>query len=253
MYHTTGFAKADIIDLCVLVNAQAEATGRATWPATLGLFKSVAIALTYVRRNHVQAELAEYWGVSQSTISRAVTRVTPLIAEALRSWVPTAEDLSPQEQYIVDGTLLTCWSWTGHTELYSGKHHTTGMNIQVVCDLTGTMRWVSDPVDGSRHDTAALEISGVMDTLDPQNWIGDKGYIGTGMLTPFRKPPGGGLLPWQKEFNTAVNKIRYVIERTIAHLKTWRILHTDYRRPLKTFAITISAVIALEFYRLARE
>jgi len=25
MYHTTGFAKADIIDLCVLVKAQAEA------------------------------------------------------------------------------------------------------------------------------------------------------------------------------------------------------------------------------------
>ncbi|HTE68459.1 MAG TPA: transposase, partial [Actinomycetes bacterium] len=40
-------------------------------------------------------------------------------------------------------------------------------------------------------------------------------------------------------FNTAVNKIRYLIERTIANLKTWRILHTDYRRPLSTFTTTI--------------
>ena len=83
--------------------------------------------------------------------------------------------------------------------------------------------------------------------------MGDKGYIGKGMLTPFRKPPGGQLLEWQKEFNTAVNKIRYLIERTIAHLKTWRILHTDYRRPLATFATTISAVVALEFYRISCE
>ena len=51
--------------------------------------------------------------------------------------------------------------------------------------------------------------------------------------------------------NTQVNSIRYQIERTIAHLKTWRILHTDYRRPLHTFAETTTTVIALEFYRTA--
>lgn len=65
-----------------------------------------------------------------------------------------------------------------------------------------------------------------------------------------RKPPGGQLLDWQQQFND-VNAIRYQIERTIANLKTWRILHTAYRRPLTTFPETISAVIALEFYRTA--
>ncbi|MDT5280222.1 MAG: hypothetical protein QOJ20_1417, partial [Mycobacterium sp.] len=44
---------------------------------------------------------------------------------------------------------------------------------------------------------------------------------------------------------------RWKIEQTIANLKTWRILHTDYRRPLATFADTISAVIGLQFYRAA--
>jgi hypothetical protein len=37
----------------------------------------------------------------------------------------------------------------------------------------------------------------------------------------------------------------------IANLKTWRILHTDYRRPLATFTDSISAVIGLQFYRVA--
>src|SRR5207244_2019255 len=39
------------------------------------------------------------------------------------------------------------------------------------------------------------------------------------------------LLDWQKEFNKQINKIRYVIEQVIANFKTWRIMHTDYRRP----------------------
>jgi hypothetical protein len=71
------------------------------------------------------------------------------------------------------------------------------------------------------------------------------------MLTPLRKPEGGELLNWQKEFNEQINKIRYVIEQIIANFKTWRIMHTDYRRPLATFSETISAVVALHFYATA--
>lgn len=42
----------------------------------------------------------------------------------------------------------------------------------------------------------------------------------------------GSLLDWQKQFNRQINKIRCVIEQVIANLKTWRIMHTDYRRPI---------------------
>ena len=68
------------------------------------------------------------------------------------------------------------------------------------------------------------------------------------MLTSIRKPDHRNLLDWEKEFNRQVNKIRYVIEQTIANFKTWRIMHTDYRRPLATSTTTISTVIALHFY-----
>jgi hypothetical protein len=112
--------------------------------------------------------------------------------------------------------------------LYSGKHHTTGLNLQVVCDLTGRLRWISDPVEGCRHDSAALRGSGVLDGVDTHNWFGDEGYLGLGMITPIRKPPHRDLLEWEKEFNAAIKKIRWRIEQTIANLKTWRILHTDY-------------------------
>ncbi|MGI8311757.1 transposase family protein [Saccharopolyspora hattusasensis] len=211
----------------------------------------MVVALTYMRRNRVQAEIAETYGVSQPSISRAVTTVTPLINQVLARFVPTADELDDRQQYIVDGTLLPCWSWSSHPELYSGKHKTTGMNVQIACTVDGNLRWISDPIDGSRHDSYCLGESGVLLTLTPANWIGDKGYVGNDMLTPIKKPECRELLDWEKEFNTQINRIRYVIEQVIANFKTWRILHTDYRRPIETFRKTISTVVALHFFASA--
>src|SRR6266851_38652 len=198
MYSTTGFSRDSIVDLCAMIHAETM-DDRQPWPPILGLFKSVTVALTYMRRNRVQAELAETY------------------------------ELDGRTQYIVDGTLLPCWSWASHPELFSGKHKTTGMNVQVACTLGGRLAWISDAIDGSRHDTYCLSESGVLLTLDPGSWVGDKGYVGNNMITPIRKPAHRNLLDWEKEFNKQVNKIRYVIEQTIANFKTWRIMHTDYR------------------------
>ena len=101
----------------------------------------------------------------------------------LAEYAPVADELDPEGQYIVDGTLLPCWSWSGHKELYSGKHKTTGMNVQVACTIYGKLAWISDPVNGSRHDNYCLGESDVLRTFDPKNWMGDKGYIGNGMIT----------------------------------------------------------------------
>jgi hypothetical protein len=251
MYHTTGFTRDELIDICVLITSVDREADATKWPPCLGLLNSVVAALTYLRHNRTQAEIGESLGVSQPTICRAIAVITPLVSAALAQYVPTADELDPEAQYIVDGTLLPCWSWAGHKELYSGKHKTTGMNAQVACTIYGKLAWISDPVNGSRHDNYCLGESDVLRTLDPQNWMGDKGYIGNEMITPFRKPAGGELLDWQKEFNGEVNKIRWMIEQVISHFKNWTIVHTDYRRPLNTFTTTISAVIGLHFYRMA--
>jgi hypothetical protein len=251
VHHTTGFDREEMIDLCIRINSVQPVAGSPNWPPCLGLFKSVVATLTYMRHNRTQAEIGESLGVSQPTISRAISAITPLIPEATREFVPTADDLDASSQYILDGTLLPCWSWDGRKELYSGKHKTTGMNVQVACTIYGKLAWISDPVNGSRHDNYCQEESGVLLTMNPKNWIGDKGYIGNNMITPFRKPAGGELLDWQKEYNSEINKIRWMIEQVIAHFKNWTIMHTDYRRPLRTFETTISAVVGLHFYRTA--
>jgi len=140
------------------------------------------------------------------------------------------------------------WSWASNPELYSGKHHTTGHNHQFVVTLDGRLAHITDPLPGSVHDTKAARESGILDVLDPTNMFGDKGYVGTGVITPFKKPIGGELVDWQRKFNTDINSRRYVVERAIANFKVWRVLFTDYRRPLSTYRTAFTAVRALYFY-----
>lgn len=117
------------------------------------------------------------------------------------------------------------------------------------------MVWVSDLQDGCTHDAKALRRCGLLDVpatdlpdgTSPPKHIGDRGFIGLGMITPKRKPPNLSLHPDDKAYNKTVNQVRYKIERVIANIKTRRVLHTGYRRPLDTFPETITAVLGLIF------
>ena len=48
--------------------------------------------------------------------------------------------------------------------------------------------------------------------------------------------------------NKEINGLRSVVERAISHVKTWRIFHTDYRRPLRTFDQAFRTTRALYFF-----
>ena len=250
---STRISRNEVLDLCETIHASGPLP--VFGARALGLFLCVRLTLTYLRHNLPQELLAEAYCVSQATVSRVIGAYTPLIARALQEHVPTVEDLDPTAQLIIDGTLLECWSWADHPELYSGKHKTTGLNVQVACTLSGTLAWVSDPQDGCTHDAEALRRCGLLDVpatdlpdgVSPPKHIGDKGYIGLGMITPKRKPPNLPLHPDDKAYNKTVNQVRYKIERVIANIKTWRVLHTGYRRPLDTFPETITAVLGLIF------
>ena len=152
-----------------------------------GFFRRVRPTLCYLRLDTCQAALADSFETSQPTVSRVVDAFTDAIVEALGELVPTAGDLDDGEQLIIDGTLLPCWSWHDHRQLCSGKHRTTDHNVQVAVRVDGMLMWVSDPLPGSVHDSRAIRESGVLEMIpagSPWSHIGDKGYLGLGMLTP---------------------------------------------------------------------
>ncbi len=224
-------------------------------PKGLTLREAVVVASGYMRQNLIQEVWAEIFGTSQSVISQIVTKFTPLIEAVTHEDRPTAEQakeaVAREQTVLVDGFLAPTWSWRDTPELWSGKHKTTGFNGQAIASLRGDLLFVSEPVTGHNHDMTALAETETADIMaSASSGIGDKGYQGSGFITPFKKPRGGKLLDWQKEFNSQVNRLRAPVERAIAHLKSWRILHTDYRRPLRTYATSYRAAIGLYFFKL---
>ena len=219
-------------------------------PRGLTLRQAVKATIMYFKTNVTEEVIGELLFVDQATVSRAISDLEGVIAEVLAEFVPDLATELAERVGIVDGSLCPCWSWADAPELYSGKHQTTGHAHLFVCDTDGELVHVSDPLPGKTHDAKALDDTGLSELLGADNSIGDKGFIGKGPTTPFRKPADGELLDWQKEFNTAINKIRYVIERAIANFKTWRCLFTDYRRPRRTYSTAFHAIRALHFFKL---
>lgn len=86
--------------------------------------------MKYLRRNRVQAELAESHSVSQSTISRAITAVTDLLADHLAEERPPLGQVPKDTALLIDGTLLPCWRWKAEKAIFSGKHRHSGVNVQ---------------------------------------------------------------------------------------------------------------------------
>ena len=161
----------------------------------------------YFKTNITEELIRELLFVDQSTISRAIRDLEGVIAEALKEFVPDLTEEMNGRVVVVDGSLCRCWSWEDGEdvpELRSGKHKTTGHSHQFICDLSGNLRHISEPLPGKTHDAKAMKESGLTGKLHAENPIGDKGHIGTGPHHSLSQARRGTLLDWHKEFNTAI-------------------------------------------------
>jgi len=226
-------------------------TGR---PRSCGLYQAVEIACMYIRQNATQEFLGDLRNVSQPTISRIVTTLLPLVKGVLEEFTPTAAEAIESVDgrvCLVDGTITPCWSWADHDELWSRKHGTTGFNAQLVCLLNGAAVYISDPLSGRTHDATAFTATPVADIVAASGGgIADKGYQGSGMVTPRKTPPRGQLSIGDKKNNAVISGLRAPVERLVAHFKSWRIFHTDYRRPYSTYHDSYDAARGLFFFSL---
>ena len=253
-HRTTGLTEEQLHELVARVAERLDdpwdkGVGR---PKELSLYEAVAVACAYMRQNIVEEVLAERWGVSQATISRAITVITPVIKKATEEFVRTAEDAVDAIHgaiALVDGSPSPCWSWDGHRELWAGKHRTTGHNFLVITGLPGNVAYISDPLPGETHDVIVLDTTEVAEILSKAgDVIGDKGFQGRGYTTPIKKPQHRELYEREKDYNAWISSLRAPVERAIANIKTWRILHTDYRRPLHTYLDSFRAAVGLYFF-----
>jgi hypothetical protein len=121
------------------------------------------------------------------------------------------------------------------------------MNVQVVADLAGRVVTVPYPVLDSISDLSAFRAWGLAAHLDNQDTIADKGYQGTNMITPTKKPKNRD--PDRIAANRVLSGIRSAVERAIAHLKNWKILGTGYRGRLTELPALVRTILRLERFR----
>jgi hypothetical protein len=256
-YHrTTGLELSQMQELVRRVLAALEApwnkkTGR---PKSCGLYAAVETACMYIRHNCTEEFLGDLRGVSQSTVSRILSDLVPVVKAVLAEFVPDAKQairVVKGKVCLVDGTITPCWSYAEHRELWSRKHGTTGFCVQLIGLLDGTPIWISDPLSGNTHDKTAFDNTETTDIIKKAlAGIGDKGYQGADLFTPTKKPRGRKLSKGEKKANTALSALRAPIERVVSHFKNWRILHTDYRRPYSTYRDTFDTARALFFFSI---
>ncbi len=217
----------------------------------LDLYDQVVATLMLLRHNVTEHMAGEFFGLTQSAMSKIKDRIEPLIDEATGLSELPLEQVTANRQIVVDGTYVPTAnrSQTGKTN-YSGKRKCQCLNVQIASDLNGNLLAGSSPVAGAHHDSRALEICGWKEQLASADWIADTGYVGTNALTPIKKRPGCDRTEDDKNFNHAIAGIRSVIERCIAHWKNWKIVKTDHRRQLKRLSDIIHLITRLELYRL---
>jgi len=255
-YRTTGLILTQMQELVWRVN---EALGE-PWnkpigrPKSLGLHQSVEVACMYLRQNPTQEYIGDMRNASQPTISRYIAKLVPIVKAVLEEFVPSAEDaieIVKGRVVLVDGTLTPCWSYEEHRELWNKKHKTTGFNAQLISLLDGTAAWISRPLAGKTHDAKAFKETGAADIVkESGGGFGDKGYQGSSLVTPKKKPIGGELTMSDEEYNSQIASFRAPVERLVAHFKNWKIFHTDYRRPYSTYDDAYDAGRGLFFFSI---
>jgi hypothetical protein len=226
-------------------------------PKACGLYRAVEIACMYLRHNGTEEFLGDVRGISQSTVSRIVTTLVPVVTAVLAEFVPDAQQAMEWvtgRVCLVDGAITPCWSYAEHPELWSRKHGTTGFTAQLVSLLDGSAVYISDPLPGKTHDAKAFTETPVAKIVEHSGGgIGDKGYQGCpGMITPQKKPPGGELSKTDNKSNADISALRAPVERLVTHFKSWRIFHTDYRRPYATYQKAYDATRGLFFFSIIR-
>ena len=225
-YHRTFGLDAEQLDELeariedILLAPWDKGTGR---PKSLSLREAIMVTLLYERQNMTEEVIADLFGVSQATVSDIIAKFTPLIAQATEEFRPDAEEAKQMTRgrlALVDGTLWPCWSWERAPELWAGKYKTTGHGSLIIGDEFGNIIFVSDPAPGCDHDMKKRE-GEVKEILDlAGSVIADKGFQGSGYVTPAKKPQDRELYTREHEYNNQVSSIRAPIERAVAHLKT---------------------------------
>ena len=160
----TGLPIDQLLDLTTCMAPLLNHEEVAAW-TSLDLFESVVVTALYLRQNQTEDFIAAIFDLSQATVSRRRTVLEAPIAAALDDLKPAPAEVTRGDTVLVDGTLIPTSDWFDQHDLFTGKHHRSGMNVQVACTTAGMLLALGTPAHGPRHDVHAWRESGLPELL----------------------------------------------------------------------------------------
>lgn len=234
------------------------------------------LTVVWLRVYPTHEVLGYLFGVSDSTVSRIIPRVLPVLEQAGRDTMrmpdPGRKRRRSLDQLLSDTPELAVVIDSFEQKIqrpqdpnerdgfYSGKKKTHTLKSQIaVNEETGAIVDVSESVPGPTADINLLEQSGLMERLpEGVGGIGDLAYVGIEKLhpqglgaSPRRKPRGKPRPPEDVVYNTAFSRRRIIVENTIGRLRRYQSLSQTDRQHRQNHASRVRAVAGLVNRQLA--
>jgi hypothetical protein len=234
-------------------------------PYELALRDHLLLTVIWLRLYPIHEVLAYLFGVSDSTVSRLIERVLPLLEQSgrdgmrlpdpgkkRRRQLPDLLNDIPELTVIVDSFEQRVQRPPNDDSHYSGKkkQHTLKSQLAVDSD-TGRIVEVSESVPGPTADIKLLEDSDLLDRLPEEVGLGgDLAYLKLAKLrrygfSPRRKPRGKQRPPEDVLYNRAFSQWRIVVEQTIGQVRRFQSVTTTDRNHRRQHSARVAAVAGL--------
>jgi hypothetical protein len=234
-------------------------------PFELALSDHLLLTVIWLRLYPIHEVLAYLFGVSDSTVSRLIERVLPILeasgrdgmrlpdpGKKRRRQLPDLLRDIPELTVIVDSFEQRVQRPPGDDSHYSGKKKQHTLKSQLAVDSnTGRIVDVSESVPGPTADIKLLESSGLLERLPEEVGIGgDLAYLKLPNLRcsgfcPRRKPRGKDRPPEDVVYNRAFSQFRIVVEQTIGQLRRFQSVAATDRNHRRHHTARVVAVAGL--------
>jgi hypothetical protein len=234
-------------------------------PFELSVQDHLLLTVVWLRLYPIHEVLAYLFDISDSTVSRLIERVLPILEQSgrdgmrlpdpgkkRRRQLPDLLKDIPELTVIVDSFEQRVQRPPHDDSHYSGKkkQHTLKSQIAVDSD-TGRIVDGSDRVPGPTADIKLLEQSGLLERLPDEVGVGgDLAYLKLTKLrrhgfSPRRKPRGKDRPPEDVIDNRAFSQFRIVVEQTIGQVRRFQRITATDRNHRRNQSARVAAVAGL--------
>lgn len=233
----------------------------------LDLDTRLLMCLVWMRHYMTSEAIGYLFAVSQSTASRNLTRVLPVLQGVAQESLQWPKPKGGRRSFLrfkaEEPDLFAIFDATEQSvnrpqddkqarSYFSGKQRRPTAKTTIHVNEDGLIRQISATTPGSLHDVTHLRQSGLLTGIPPDTIaVADAAYVGIykdlpdhNVLVPYKAYRNHPLVAEQIYANRFLSSIRIKVENVFAQLKVFRILTHRFRHNVATRHSQVFTILA---------